>query len=551
VTERVQLVALGGLGEVGMNCMSIEHGDSRLLVDCGITFPDLPYGTDVIRPDFQHLRDVPKKHTTLWLTHGHEDHIGAIPYLLREHAVRIYGPPYALALVRERLSELQPARAPELIPIVPRQRYRIGPFEAEPVRVTHSIADATSLALRTPAGLIVHTGDFKIDPTPTDHEQFDRERFRQLGEEGVRLLLSDSTNIDSEGEAGSERGVSGVLAELVERSRGRVVVTLFASNTHRLRAVIDAAQRSGRKLCWLGRSVQTHSRVATETGYLQSAEDLVISPAQAAMLPRHRVLFAATGSQAEPASALARIARRVHPQISLDPGDTVILSSRIIPGNDRPVVDVIDSLLRQGVQVIERRTERGIHVSGHAHRGEQRTMLELVQPQSFVPVHGTLHHLHRHAELARSLGVRDTAILQNGDLLEIEPDHMRVIDRVRTGRVHVARGNDIDDGILSDRARLAEQGALAISFTIDGVGRLLAAPDVSARGVAFAGNLGEVIGQARIAAKRAFRYAVEDGLLDDLDALKEMLRRKMTRFFLETLGQRVVCLVLVNVVRGS
>jgi ribonuclease J len=551
VTERVQLVALGGLGEVGMNCMSVEYGESRLLIDCGITFPDLPFGTDVIRPDFQHLRDVPKKHSVLWLTHGHEDHIGAVPYLLREQPMKIYGPPYALALVRERLSENPPPRAPELIPIVPRQRYRIGPFEAEPVRVTHSIADATSLALRTPAGLIVHTGDFKIDPTPTDHEQFDRERFRELGEEGVRLLLSDSTNIDSEGVAGSERGVSSKLIELVDRARGRVVVTLFASNTHRLRAVIEAAHQTGRKLCWLGRSVQTHSRVASETGYLRDLEELVIAPAQAALLPRHRVLFAATGSQAEPASALARIARRVHPQIALEAGDTVILSSRIIPGNDRPVVDLIDQLLRQGVLVIERRTDREVHVSGHAHRGEQRTMLELVRPETFVPVHGTLHHLHRHAALARETGVRETAIVQNGDVLELSRDELRVVDRARTGRVHVARGTDVGDDVLDQRARLAEQGALAISFVIDREGRLLAAPDITARGVSFSSATSELLGQARLAAKRAFRYAIEDGLLDDVEGLKEALRRKMTRFFLDTLGQRVVCLVLVHVVRGS
>ncbi len=532
-----------------MNCMSVEHGDQRLLIDCGITFPDHPFGTDVIRPDFRRLRDLPKKNTALWLTHGHEDHIGAIPYLLREQPLPIYGPRYTLALVRERLNDHPPPRTPELITTHPRERYRIGAFEAEPVRVTHSIADATSLALRTPAGLIVHTGDFKIDPTPTDHEQFDRERFRQLGEEGVQLLLSDSTNIDSEGEAGSELGVASALGELVENAPGRVVVTLFASNTHRLRAVIDCAQRTGRKLCWLGRSVQTHARIGTETGYLERAEELTVAPADAVNLPRHKLLFAATGSQAEPASALARIARRTHPMIALDPGDLVILSSRIIPGNDRPVIEVIDALLRQGVRVIDRRTSRAVHVSGHAHRGEQRAMLELLRPRAFVPVHGTLHHLTRHAELARELGVRETRVLQNGDVLELEPDVLRVIDRTPTGRVHVARGLDVDDEVLSERARLAEVGAMAISFAIDGQGRLLAPPDLTARGVALGASATELMAQARIAAKRAFRHAVDDGLGGDIEALREVVRRKMTRFFLDSLGKRVVCLVLVHVVR--
>ncbi len=549
MADRVQLVALGGLGEIGMNCMSVEYGDQRLLIDCGVTFPDHPFGTDVIRPDFRHLRELPKKNTALWLTHGHEDHIGAVPYLLREQPLPIYGPRYTLALVRERLNEHPPPRFPELIPIHPRERYRIGAFEAEPVRVTHSIADATSLALRTPAGLIVHTGDFKIDATPTDHEQFDRERFRQLGEEGVRLLLSDSTNIDSEGEAGSELGVASALNDLVERAPGRVVITLFASNTHRLRAVMDIAQQSGRKLCWLGRSVQTHARVGADTGYLERAEELTIAPAEAVQLPRHKVLFAATGSQAEPGSALARVARRTHPLIALDPGDLVVLSSRIIPGNDRPVVEIIDALLRQGVRVIDRRTARAVHVSGHAHRGEQRAMIELLRPRGFVPVHGTLHHLHRHAELARELGVRETTVVQNGDLLELEDDALRVIDRVATGRVHVARGLDVADEVLSDRARLAEVGAMAISFAVDKQGRLLAPPELTARGVALGTPTTELLAQARTAAKRALRHAVEDGLGEDLDALREAVRRKMTRFFLDSLGQRVVCLVLVHVVR--
>jgi ribonuclease J len=225
-----------------------------------------------------------------------------------------------------------------------------------------------------------------------------------------------------------------------------------------------------------------------------------------------------------------------------------ILSSRIIPGNDRPVVEVIDALLRQGIRVIERRTERKVHVSGHAHRGEQRTMLELVRPEAFVPVHGTLHHLHRHAELARETGVRHTAIAQNGDVIELSEQELRVVDRAHTGRVHVYRGRDVGDAVVDERARLAEQ---AISFSIDGQGRLLGSPDITARGVAFTGDLQELLGQARITAKRAFRFAVEDGLLSDLEALKEALRRKLTRFFFESLGQRVVCMVLVNVVRGS
>jgi len=532
-----------------MNCMSIENDEQRVLIDCGIGFPDHPFGTDVIRPDFQHLRDTPCDDTALWVTHGHEDHIGAIPYLLRQQPMRIYGPPYALALIRERFQEVPPPRTPELITIEPGRRYPIGPFEAEPIRVTHSIADATALCLRTPVGNIIHTGDFKIDPTPTDGQMFDTERFRALGDAGVRLLLSDSTNVDVEGFTGSEAPVGEALADLVSAASGRVVVTLFASNTHRLRAMIDIARRTRRKLCWLGRSVQTHSRVAVGTGYLDRAEDVLVTPEQAAKLPRIRVLIAATGSQAEPKSALARLSRRDHQYLALDAGDTVILSSRVIPGNERGVIEVLDALERQGVEVIERRTHREVHVSGHAQRGEQEEMLALVRPDSFIPVHGTFHHLTKHAALAREMGVQDTLVAENGDVVEITRDRVRIVDRAVTGRVHVSRGQDVPSEVLDDRKRLAEVGTVAVSFTLDETGRLLAPPDFQARGVLFQGSLRDVLDQARIAAKRGLREAIQDGRLQDLDGLREHVRRVLTRFFFQAMRERVVCIVLVSVVK--
>jgi ribonuclease J len=532
-----------------MNCMAIEQDGFRLLVDCGITFPDHPFGTDVIRPDFAYLRTERRLKSALWITHGHEDHIGAVAYLLREQAMPVYGPPYALKLIRERLVENPPPVAPELIPIAPRERYRLGPFDAEPIRVTHSIADATALALQTCAGAIVHTGDFKIDETPPDHEHFDAARFRAYGDAGVRLLLSDSTNIDSDGFAGSEAGVGDRLYEHVEDATGRVIVALFASNTHRLRAVVDAARRTHRKLCWLGRSVVSHARVAADVGYLERAEDLLVSPAQAASLPRHKVIFAATGSQAERASALARIANRTHPLVGLDPGDTVILSSRIIPGNDRPVASVIDALIRQGVKVIERRTDRHVHVSGHAHRGEQSAMLELVRPQSFVPVHGTLHHLKRHAELAKVAGVAQVAVAQNGDVISLTRESLTIVENVPTGRVHMARGRDVADEIVTDRGRLAEQGALAFSVVVSASGRLMCPVDIQTCGVL----LGEVPGEwqedARALVKRVVRSAADGRTLRDSSALRDALQRRLSRYVLDTLGQRAVCIVLLSLTR--
>jgi ribonuclease J len=532
-----------------MNCMSIESDDQRLLVDCGVTFPDQPFGIDVIRPDFRYLSEHPKRRSALWITHGHEDHIGAVPYLLREHPMPVYATKYALSLLRERFAEMPARKPPTLIEVRPGVPVDLGDFQAEAIRVTHSIADATSLALHTRVGTIIHTGDFKIDETPSDGEHFDAERFRALGDRGVRLLLSDSTNIDTEGMAGSELPVGESLAELAGQARGRLIIVMFASNTHRLRAVIDVARRTGRKLCWLGRSVQTHARVATGTGYLDRADDVLISPEQAAALPRHRVLIAATGSQAEHASALARLARRAHPHLALEGGDTVIFSSRIIPGNERPVLDVMNKLERMGVEVIERRQHPGVHVSGHAHRGEQRKMLELVRPHSFIPVHGTYHHLKKHAQLALDVGVAETLLVENGDLVEITRDRMHTIDRVTTGRVHVARGIDVSDEVVADRERLAEQGAIAVSLTIDEQGRLTAAPDITARGVAWSGDFRELLSGARVRLKRALRDAIDAGLQDDREELRDELHRVMTRHFYGATGQRVVCLVLINVVR--
>ncbi len=531
-----------------MNCMSIENGDQRVLVDCGVIFPDQPFGTDVIRPDFRYLHDHPKRRSALWITHGHEDHIGAVPYLLREHPMPVYATKYALSLLRERFAETPARTPPTLIEVKPGALVDLGAFQAEAIRVTHSIADASSLALHTPVGTIIHTGDFKIDETPTDGEHFDRARFRELGDRGVRLLLSDSTNIDTEGTAGSELPVGEALLRLASRVQGRLVVVMFASNTHRLRAVIEVARRTGRKLCWLGRSVQTHARVAVSTGYLDRVDDLLITPEQAAELPPHRVMIAATGSQAEHASALSRLARRAHPHLALDAGDTVIFSSRIIPGNERPVLDMMNKLERMGIEIIERRLNPDIHVSGHAHRGEQRTMLELVRPRAFIPVHGTYHHLKKHAQLARDLGVEDTLLIENGDLIEVTRDHVHTVDRVETGRVHVARGLDVSDEVLADRERLAEQGAIAVSLTIDDRGRLTASPDITARGVSWSGDFRELISGAKARLKRALRDAYDAGLGDSREELRDELHRVMTRHFYASTGQRVVCLVLINVV---
>ncbi len=425
----MRIIVLGGLGEVGMNCLALEQGGEALVIDCGVTFDDRGLGIDVVHPDFGALEDY--RVAGIFVTHGHEDHIGAIPYFLRRFDVPVFGPAYALRLVRERAQEHEVLSHADLRCVKPRESERVGSFEVEPIRVTHSIADATALAIRTDAGLVVHTGDFKFDDAPPDGETFDVARFEELGGEGVDLLFSDSTNIDAVGPTGSEEGVGSALDAIVAGAEQAVVVAMFASNVHRLRMLGEIARRYGRKIVPLGRSVSTHARVAQATArstgeqagrpYLEWPSDLVWPAERARELPRKRAILAvATGSQGERAAALSRLARGDHSALDLTAGDVVVLSSRVIPGNEPEVVRVMNDLLRRGVELRSWWSNRAVHVSGHAHRQEQRRMIELVQPRAFVPVHGTLHHLLRHAELARELGVPSVTVLENGDVATLD-----------------------------------------------------------------------------------------------------------------------------------
>lgn len=442
-----------------MNCMAIEQHGEALLVDCGVTFDDRGLGVDVVHPDFSPLDRIGAHVAGVVITHGHEDHIGALPYLLKRFDVPVYGPPYALGLVRERLGEHEVLAHARLIETAPGKTFSVGSFDVEPIRVTHSIADATALAIRTHVGTVIHTGDFKFDESPPDGEDIDVERFRALGDEGVTLLLSDSTNVDVEGATGSESDVGHVLERLVVEAPGAVVVTMFASNIHRLRLLGEIARLARRKIVLLGRGVGTHARVARSVGYLPWPDDLVLRDDLARERPRREILAIATGSQGEANAALARIARGEHPTFDIAAGDRVIVSARTIPGNEPEVQAILGQLIRRGVDVVSRATERGIHVSGHAHRPDQRRMLELVRPRCFVPVHGTIHHLSRHATLARELGVPSIAVLENGRVAEVTEDRVMLGESIGAGRVHVWAGREVTSSILRERAALAQEGA--------------------------------------------------------------------------------------------
>lgn len=537
----VRLLPLGGLGEVGMNCMALEQGGQVVLVDCGVTFDDRGLGIDVVHPDFSALDTFGDRLLGVVVTHGHEDHIGALPYLLARHDVPIWAPPYALGLIEERLDEHEVLAHARLAETKPRSAFTVGPFHIEPIRVTHSIADATALAITTSEGTIVHTGDFKVDTAPPDGEHFDEARLRELGDEGVTLLMSDSTNVDAEGPTGNEIDVGEVLEKLVESATGAVVVAMFASNIHRLRILGDIAKRTGRKIVLLGRGVGTHSRVARKAGYLPWSDDLVRPDNQARELPRNKILAIATGSQGEANAALARLARGEHPAMEIVPGDRVILSARTIPGNEPEVYAILGQLIRRGAEVRTRLTDRGVHVSGHAHRPEQRKMIELVRPRCFVPVHGTIHHLTRHAELARDAGVPEVCVIENGKVAEVTKDKVAVGASFPSGRVHVHSGRSIPQAVIREREVLAEEGFASCALEVDRAGNVLDVRVVT-RGVIDESVNAQELDAARDAVRRAIAD-LDDLTLGDDARVAEEARLAIRRTFSKARGKKPMTVV--------
>lgn len=525
-----------------MNCLVIEDGDRSVIVDCGATFPEDDLGVDIIHPDFDYVLRHPERLAGVFLTHGHEDHIGALPYLLAELEVPVWGPPHALGMARRRLLEhgFGPAEI-DFRPAVTGRSYSVGPFEIEPVRVAHSIVEASALAVHTSAGVVFHSGDFNFDPDPPDGEPTDEARIAELGKAGIGLLLSDSTNIDVPERAGSERSVGDALERLIQAAPARVVVALFASNIQRLILLGEIARRCGRKLCLLGRSLEAQVAVAKEIGRLHWLSDLLVSGDELANMRPERVLVLAGGTQAERQSAMRRIADGVHPLLSLEPGDTVILSSRVIPGNDRPVIAMINALYRRGLTVHTRITEPGVHTSGHAGRSEQRRMLELTQPRCFMPVHGTLHHLLRHAELGRSLGVEHTIVVENGSVIGFDGQQVSKIDEVPSGRVPIAIGGEpLSHENLHRRQELGRMGIATVALALDGR-KLLGPPVVSTRGVPAVDGEAAALRSLALEAARAVEQFREGRGLE----LPEHVRRSVRRKLEELSGTRAVVEVAI------
>jgi ribonuclease J len=489
VNPPVRLIPLGGLGEIGLNMLLVESADDLLAIDCGLMFPDdeLP-GIDYVIPDFSYALAKRQGFRALILTHGHEDHIGALPYLLREVQLPVYGTPFTLALVGERLREHGLLDDADLRPLRPRDRVQIGPFGIQAFRVTHSIVDGIGLAIDTPVGTLVHTGDFKLDAAPLDGEPPDYRTLTELGERGVLVLCSDSTNVDRPGHTPSESEVGAALAERFERAQGRIILATFASHIHRIQQVLRLAERFERCVALLGMSMQKNVALAAEHGYLRIPPHVLVTVDELAALPaRHQVILS-TGSQGEPNSALALMAVGEHKYVQVEAGDLVILSSRVIPGHERTVGRVVNGLYRRGAEVLYE-DNAFVHVSGHASQEDLKLMLTLTRPRYFLPVHGEYRHLLAHARLATGVGVpaERVFVIEDGMGLEISSSDARVVGRFPAGRVLVdGKGiGDIGAVVLRDRQILANEGLVAVALVVDREGVVVTGPQIASRGVVY------------------------------------------------------------------
>ena len=538
----LRVVPLGGLGEIGMNLMVYEIDGQAIAVDCGMMFPDAAtLGVDVIVPDMTYIFDNADRFRAVFLTHGHEDHIGALPFLVERVGIPIYGMPLTLGFVRDKFDEFGIDDI-ELREIKPREVVEIGPFRVEALRVTHSIVDALGFAIDTPAGTIIHTGDFKIDHTPIDGKTTDVARLAAYGERGVLALLSDSTNALVPGHCPSERTVSGALDRIFSNAKGRIICTTFASHIHRVQQVIDMARKYRRKVMLIGRSLVDNIETAERLGYIRFPREL---RAGSPDLPPHELVIMSTGTQGEPTSALSKMSIGEHKQIAIEKGDMVVISARTIPGNERPVAHVIDNLYRRGAEVVTH-DYPDVHVSGHGCEEELKLMLNLTRPKFFIPIHGTLRHLIHHARLAQSVGVQQGVVITNGQVAEIEGDQIRVLeDRVPHGKVFIdAEAEEVPEVVVRDRQHLAEDGFVIVVVAIDSSGHLIRDPEIITRGLVHVDASGEILDGVRRQLVGMFEESTPDELRDS-DLLREKMRALLKRYFRKTMGRRPLILPVI------
>jgi ribonuclease J len=537
----VRIVALGGLGEIGLNLMVMECAGRAIVVDCGVMFPEERLlGNGVYIPELSWLEESRLAFDAVVLTHAHEDHIGALPHLLRRFpTVPVYGTALTLAFARRRVEDAGLDVAADFRPMMPGRGFEAGPFKLEPIRVTHSTPESVALAIRTPVGIIVHSGDFKIDQAPVDGERFDTARFAALGEEGVRLLLSDSTNVEREGRSGSESSLKPVLRSLVARTRKRFFLSAFSSHLHRIRQVTEVSREVGRRVVPLGRRMAESVRLGMETGQLSFPPGTFLEPEEAEFLEPHRVTYLASGSQGEPLSALARLAADSHPRLHVEPGDTVVLSSRFIPGNERMINTLVNHLYKLGAEVIYDAVAP-VHVSGHASRDELAEMIRLTRPQLFVPIHGEYRHLSRHLQLAMEAGIpqRNCFLLEDGDSLVLTASDAYRSRPAAAGRVLFEGGELEDAALIGERKTLAQGGTVVAVIAVSmSTGTIIAGPDLVSRGLVSGDGTSAHMRAAREELK-ARLAAIEPPLRAGDMRVRDEVVRTLRRYFIDAVGKR-------------
>jgi ribonuclease J len=550
--RKLQVIPLGGLGEFGMNMTAIRYGEDILVVDCGMMFPEAELlGVDLVMPDLTFLKEHREEVRALVLTHGHEDHIGAVPYFLGEIDVPVYGTDFTLALVDRRMEEYDLEQEPRLIPVKPKDLVEIGPFKVEFINVTHSIVRAVALAITTPLGVIIHTGDFKVDPTPTDNELFDLHTLAEYGKRGVVLLLSDSTNSDRPGYTESERAVRPRMEEIFNRAEKRVVVACFSSSIHRVQLVLDLAQENRRRVAIVGRSMVSVTEIAHSLGLLTIPDGILLRPQDVADLPPEKVVVLISGTQGEPMSALSRVSVDNHKHISVEQGDTVVLSSRIIPGNEKAIFRMIDHMSRRGADVLYGSMNPPLHVSGHGSVEEMKLVLNLVRPRYFMPIHGEFRQLSKHARLSShllSMGLEETFVMETGEVLEIDHHGARRAGKVPVGRVCIDSGSVEDvvqEMVIRDRRHLSEDGIVLPIIAINRqTGKMENLPEIVSRGFALAEDGSEFMQAARQVVVKTLEGSNREEKAD-WGVMKEKIRADLKRYIVKATSRRPLIMPVI------
>ena len=546
---KIKIIPLGGINEIGKNITAIEYKEDIIIIDCGLKFPDDDmFGIDIVIPDISYLIKNSEKIKGIFLTHGHEDHIGALPYVLKQLNVPVYGTKLTLGIVETKLKEHGLLASTELIRVKPKDIIKLDSVSVEFIKTNHSIADSVAIAIHTPLGVVLHTGDFKIDYTPIDGEMMDFGRLAELGRKGVLVMMADSTNVERPGYTMTERVVGETFLRLFNKAKGRIIVATFASNVHRIQQIITAAEAYEKKVAVSGRSMENIVQVAIELGYLTIGKDVLIPVDQISKYPNEKVVIITTGSQGEPMSALARMAASEHRKINVVPGDTVIISATPIPGNEKLVSKVVNQLFKKGAEVIYDSLEK-IHVSGHACQEELKLMHSLVKPRFFIPVHGEYRHLKKHGELAMELGLSEKNLLipENGDVIEVARNYIKKSGTVVSGQVFVdgLGVGDVGNIVLRDRKHLSQDGILTIVVTMEKqTGRVVSGPDIISRGFVYVRESEGLMDEAREIVKSVLRDC-EERKITDWATLKSKMRDELREFLYEKTKRKPMILPII------